>query len=275
MSYPPYEVPLIEKNEHKGIVFISFVIKFSLQTVPRRKQPLIYHHLSIRRWISKLPKEEFPYKGSTAFVGDNRRWLDGSRQSFSLIPLKIKEKARSAKWHSAISSLMKLNDSQLPEPKLIAQQPEYNWSHPDEEPKGIQITIPYDSRHTFKHPCLPGVSPRDLASLNAAIIKRINNENDPLPLQRVGEAEEISNKYFAYWGEKVPNDNTDSSTPMHRPSLAAPAIFAERKIPLKTILIVWETKQCRDELIKEICTRLYLTPATETRTYKIDSDREG
>ena len=274
MSYPPYEVPLIEKKEHKGIVFISFVIKFSLQTVPRRKQPLIYHHLSIRRWISKLPKDKFPYKGSTAFVGDNRRWLDGSHQQFSLIPLRIKEKARSAKWHSAISRLMKLNDSQLPEPEIIAQQPEYNWSHRDEEPEEIQIAIPYDSRHTSKHPCLPGVSPRDLASLDAAIIERINYENNSLPLQRIGEAEEISNKYFAYWGEKVKNDDNDYATPMHRPYLAAPAVFAERKIPLKTILIVWETKQCRDELIKEICTRLYLTPTTETKTDNTAGDGE-
>ena len=53
---------------------------------------------------------------------------------------------------------------------------------------------------------------------------------------------------------------------MHRPSLAAPAVFATREIPLNTILIVWETKKCRDELIKEICTRLCLTPLTETKT---------
>ena len=274
MSYPPYEVPLIENKEHKGTVFISFVIKFSLQTVPRRKQPSIYHHLSVRRWIVEPLERGFPYKGSTAFVGDNRRWLDGTRQPFSLISLRIKEKGISARWHSAISRLMMLNDSQLPEPESIAQQPQHNWSNWDEEPEGIQIAIPYDSRHTFKHPCLPGVSPRDLASLDAAIIDKINDENNLLPLKRVGEAEEIPNKYFSYWGKKIPNDESDSSTPMHRPSLTAPAVFATRKIPLKTILIVWATKQCRDELVKEICTRLHLTPAAETRTYNTVSDGE-
>ena len=110
--------------------------------------------------------------------------------------------------------------------------------------------------------------------MDAAIIERINDDNNFLPLKRIGEAEEIPNKYFSYWGEKVKNDDSDSSTPMHRPSLAAPAVFAKRVIPLKTILIVWETKQCRDELVKEICSRLFLTSAIETQTEVTSSGEE-
>ena len=267
MSYPPEEVSLIVSGEHKGIVFVSFVIRFYLQTVPRRKQPLIYHHLSVRYWVVE-PFEKLPYKGMNVFVGDNHRWLDGIYQPFSLIPLKIikQGKEEPEQWHSAISRLMSLNDSPLPDADFFKTKPQYNWSNWDEQPEGIQIAIHHSNKHR-KFPGKPekGVSPRDLASLNAAITARINDENNPLPLQRVGEAEEIPNKYLTYWGEKVPNDDTDSSTPMHRPSLAVPAVFAERKFSLKTILIVWETKQCRDELIKEICTRLYLTSATETK----------
>ncbi len=267
MSYPPYEVPLIENKEQKGRVFISFVIKFTLQTVPRRNKPSIYHHLFVRRWISE-PLERLPYKGSTAFIGDNHRWLDGTHQPFSLMPLRAKEKGRQARWHPAISRLMMLNDSQLPEPESIAGQPQHNWSNVDEQTEEMQISIPYDARHK-KLPGRPevGVSPRDLASLDAAIVEKINDEHNPLPLKRVGEAEGIPKTYFSYWGEKERNNDSDYSTPMHRPSIAAPAVFAKKEVSLKTILIVWETKQCRDELIKEICTRLYLTPATETQTY--------
>ena len=269
MSYPPYEVPLIENKEHKGFVFVSFVIKFFLQTVPRRKQPLIYHHLSVRRWIVE-PFEKLPYKGMNVFVGDNHRWLDGTYQQFSLRPLKIikQGKEEPEQWHRAISRLMSLNDSPLPNANFFKTEPQYNWPNWDEQPEGIQIAI----HHSNKHKKLPGkpekgVSPRDLASLDAAIIEKINDENNPLPLSRVGETEEISNTYNSYWGKKVVNDDSDSSTPMQRPYLAAPALFAKRKISLKTILIVWETKQCRDELVKEICNRLFLTSPTETQTY--------
>ncbi len=264
MSWPPYEIPLINKKEIKGTAFISFVIIFSLQTVPRRKQPLLYHHLSIRRWISEpLEKGRLPYKGATAFVGDNRRWLDGTRQSYSFIPLRIKERGRPAKWGAAIAQLLMINDSPLPEPELIVNQPQYNWSNLNEKPEGIQIVIPYDSRHTIEQPCLPGVSPRDLASLDAAITKRISNG---LPLKRLGEAVQIAGNY-SYWGAKRPNDDNDYSTPMFRPSLAAPTVLAKRENSLSTILIVWETNLCRDELIKEICTRLYLNSQTETQIY--------
>jgi hypothetical protein len=263
ITKPKYKLTRSQKSRERKQKILKGL--FSLQTVPRRKQPLIYHHLSLRRWISE-PLERLPYKGATAFVGDNRRWLDGFRQPYSFIPLRMKEKGKQARWHSAIKRLMMLNDSQLPEPEEIARTPQYNWSNWDEQPEGIQIAMQYDSRHTFKHPCLPGVSPRDLASLDVAIIEKINNKNNSLPLKRVGEAEEILNNYVSYWGKKVPNDDSDSSTPMHRPSIAAPAVFAKRENPLNTILIVWETKQCRDELIKEICTRLYLTLAEETTT---------
>ena len=273
MSYPPYEIPLIENKEQKGRVFISFVIKFTLQTVPRRKQPLIYHHLSVRRWVVE-PFEKLPYKGMTVFFGDNHRWLDGTHQPFSLVPLKITKQGKEEpeQWHRAISRLMNLNDSPLPNADFFKTEPKHNWSNWDEQSEEIQIAIPYSNKHK-KLPGRPevGVSPRDLASLDAAIVEQINNG---LPLKRVAEAEEIPNKYFSYWGKKEPNNDDDSATPMHRPSLAAPAVFAKRKISLKTILIVWETKQCRDELIKEICTRLYLTPATETQIYTTASGGE-
>ena len=264
MSWPPSEINLIDEKEIKGTVFISFVIIFSLQTVPRRKQPLLYHHLSIRRWISKPLEKGLPYQGATAFVGDNRRWLDGNRQPYSFIPLRIKERGRAAKWSTAISQLLMINsDSPLPEPELLVNQPQYNWSNLNEKPEGIQIAIPYDSRHNINPPCLPGVSPRDLASLDTAIIERISNG---LPLKRVGEAVQIAGNY-SYWGAKTPNDDNDYLTPMFRPSLAAPAVFAKRENALGTILIVWETNLCRDELIKEICTRLYLNSQTETQIY--------
>ena len=269
MSWPPYRISGSKKTE---FAYVSFVIYFSLQTVPRRKQPLIYHYLSLRTWISEPLEKGLPYKGATGFVGDNRRWLDGSRQPYSFIHLRMKEASRRVYWHRAISELLILNDSPLPDAEDVASQPQYNWSNSNEQPQGIQIAIAYDSRHIIDKPSLPGVSSRDLASLDAAIIDKIN---EGLPLKRVGEAVEVSNTYFPYWGkvnpkkkdDKTPKKADDSTNPMHRPALAAPAVFNKKENSLRTILIVWEHQRCRDELVQEICSRLYLTSPTEIQTY--------
>lgn len=82
MSWPPYPIPLIKNKKQVGTANISFVIRFNLQTVPWRKEPMIYHQLSIRRWITE-PMEKLPYRGATAFIGDNRRWLDGKINHFA------------------------------------------------------------------------------------------------------------------------------------------------------------------------------------------------
>ncbi|GAB1543475.1 hypothetical protein NUACC21_61500 [Scytonema sp. NUACC21] len=106
MSWPPNQVPLIKNNKQLGTADISFVIRFKLQTVPWRNEPMIYHQLSIRRWVTES-LESLPYRGATAYIGDNRRWLDGKRQPFCFIPLLIKQMmtqfGREPRWSRAIS----------------------------------------------------------------------------------------------------------------------------------------------------------------------------
>ncbi len=85
-----------------------------MQTVPWREQPIVYHHLSIRRWLTK-PLNYVPYPGVKAHIGDNHRWLDGQRQAFCFIPLMMNRYGREVKWPQAISNLFSLNDSQLPD----------------------------------------------------------------------------------------------------------------------------------------------------------------
>ncbi|MDF5720604.1 MAG: DUF3962 domain-containing protein [Rhizonema sp. PD37] len=110
MSWPPSRVPLIKYNKQVGTADISFYIRFKLQTVPWRNEPIIYHQLSIRRWVTE-PLKNLPYKGATTYIGDNRRWLDGLSQAFCFIPLDMKRPGREAKWHRAISELLRINDS--------------------------------------------------------------------------------------------------------------------------------------------------------------------
>lgn len=188
MSWPPHSVS-IEKNQEVGTADISFVIRFKLQTVPWRREPIIYHQLSIRRWIVELT-ERLPYRGATAFIGDNHRWLDGVRQPFCFMPLPMKKRPGGEPlWPKAVSELLVLNDSPLPDPKELVKQPKHNWSVFGQEPEGIQIAIAYDTRHSGNAPCLPGVSPLDLASIDRAIQNQIQQSN--FPIKRVGEATKV------------------------------------------------------------------------------------
>ncbi|MEH2286966.1 RNaseH domain-containing protein [Nostoc sp.] len=67
---------------------------------------------------------------------------------------------------------------------------------------------------------------------------------------------------------KKSEDPNHSATPMLRPKLAAPAVFRKLENPLHTILILWETPQCRDALIDEICKLLYLSPTNVDNIYE-------
>jgi hypothetical protein len=349
MSWPPYRIPLIKYKKQVGTADISFVIRFKLQTVSWRNEPIIYHQLSIRRWVTE-PMERLPYKGVTAYIGDNRRWLDGKSQPFCFIPLPIKQTmtqfGREPRWPKAISELLKINDSPLPDPNTLAGEPVYNWSAIGEDPSRIQAAIAYDSRHRGAVPCFPGVSPLDLASLDRAIQNNIELEN--CPVRRVGEAVKKSG-FVPFWepgqpqkkGTKEAKNRDDLSTPMLRSKIAARATFrvlnqqageplalndetsatqwrgagearkigSARKVVSfnndevagevsgvtsfnndeatlfpssdvtknspNTILILWETQKCRDELIAEICELLLLSQKGETKTYTTPSGVQG
>ncbi|GAA6617964.1 pPIWI_RE module domain-containing protein [Scytonema sp. NUACC26] len=288
MSWPPHRVPLIKVVKEEDIkqeqvigeAYISFVIQFKLHTVPWRSQPMIYHQLSIRRWIAE-PLERLPYRGASAYIGDNRRWLDGLDQPFCFIPLAMKRLGRKAQWSRAISELLKINDSSLPEPEALAQQPKYNWSAFGENPTGIQVAIAYDTRHRGDAPCMPGVSPLDLASLDRAIQNRVEQKN--FPVSRVGEAIMISGKFVSFWepgkpqkrGSKEPKNRDDLSTPMLRAKIVIPATFRSTENHLYSILILWETQECRDALIAEICELFSLSLKGETTTYVTPTGAQG
>jgi hypothetical protein len=282
MSWPPSEITVTKGKETIETAYISFVISFVLQTVPWREKPIIYHHLSIRRWLTQ-PLKYLPYPGVKAHIGDNRRWLDGKRQPFCFIPLIMNRYGKDMKWPQAISNLLSL-DSQLPDTTDLLSNPCYNWSGVNTIPSGIQAAIAYTSK-LGDPPCFAGVSPQDLASLDQAIAEL-------LPVQRVGEAENESGNVFLFWPSENPKkrivrklagkdnqshkpkkskkseDPNHSHTPMLRPKLAAPAVFRKVETPLHTILILWETPQCRNVLIYEICKLLYLSPTNVGDIYE-------
>ncbi|RCJ21493.1 hypothetical protein A6S26_23850 [Nostoc sp. ATCC 43529] len=283
MSWPPTEVTVIKGKETIETAYISFVVSFVLQTVPWREKPIIYHHLSIRRWLTQ-PVRYVPYPGVKVHIGDNRRWLDGQRQPFSFITVMMNRYGTERSWPQAISNLLSLNDSQLPDTNDLASNPSYNWSGVNTIPSGIQAAIAYTSK-LGEPPCFAGVSPQDLASLDRAIAAH-------LPVQRVGEAKNESGKVFIFWPSEKPKkkilpllagknnqspkpkkankseDPNHSATPMLRLKLAAPAVFRKLENPLHTILILWETRQCRDVLIDEISKLLYLSSTNIGNIYE-------
>jgi hypothetical protein len=197
------------------------------------------------------------------------------------MPLPVKKRPGGEPlWPRAVSELLLMNDSPLPDPKELVKQPKHNWSAFGQEPEGIQIAIAYDTRHRGNAPCLPGVSPLDLASIDRAIQNQIEQSN--FPIQRVGEAKKISGRSLPFWepgqpkkrGDKSPKNPDDLSTPMLRPKIAAPAVFSSAENPLHTILILWETKECRDALISEICKLLSLSQKGDTQIYKLEVQGE-
>ncbi|MDJ0746728.1 MAG: DUF3962 domain-containing protein [Xenococcaceae cyanobacterium MO_167.B27] len=276
MSWPPYPVSIIKNKKEVKKVDISFVISLKLQTFPWSSQlsPVIVPQLSIRRWFSE-PKS-IPYRGATAYIGDNRRWLDGEHQPFCFMRLAIKRRGQEPSWHQAIANLLKIDNTPLPNPKSLAAQPTYNWLKFKAEERIIQGAISYDTRYLGEFPCFPGVSPLDLASLDQAILKR-------LPLHRIGEAVRVGKVVVDFWSkvqskkksDKSPKKANERKTPMLRPQIAAPPVFRQTKNPVKTILILWSTNECRDALITEICQLLSLSPEGETQTYVTSNGAEG
>ena len=61
MSCPPIPIPV-----GKGQTFVSFVIRFRLQSVPWRQEKLVYHALSVRRWITR-PLSEVPIANTIVY----------------------------------------------------------------------------------------------------------------------------------------------------------------------------------------------------------------
>lgn len=239
MSWPP--APL-------GEAFISFVINFKLQTVPWRKEPIIYHQLSIRRWINTFKKDKFPYSGVTAYVGDNHRWLDAQKQPFCLMPLPIKYRGKSCQWPRAIKELLKLNDSPLPDLNNLVIQPQYQWSLPNEKRKGLQIAIPYHSGSGGEAPCLAGVSALDLAKIDQAIASR-------LPVSRVSQATRLKlDKSKKVWWELTQKPKT----PMDRPEITTPAVFHSENLSYN-IFILWQNQECQKALVNQILKSLSLS----------------
>lgn len=282
MSWLPNSIPLIKnKTENIGNANLSFVINFSLQTIPWRQQPIIYISLSIRRWLTQ-PFEKIPYKGMTIYVGDNHRWLDGISQPFSFIPLSIKYQnySKTHLYPYAISELLKLNQIALPELNDLIADPQFNWYNPVNNSCHLQIAIAYDNRQGDQ-PCLAGVSALDLASLELAIKDKINE--GILPLKRLANAYKRSGTYQPFWGkvksqkqgDKTPKDANDLATPMLRPKIVAPAVFSPRQEPIDTILIIWETAELRDGIIEEICSLLQVEPQGNIETYQTQFDYEN
>ena len=264
MSWPPYQVESIDRNEKVATAYISLVINFKLQTVPWRKQPLVYQQLSTRTWMTEsftIPRG----RNVSILIGDRGRWLDGSYQPFSFNYLQLQSVGEGLKYPQPIENLFLTNDCQLPDPNDLISQPNYNWSRFGAEPIELQVGIPYVSQYHGEADWGRGVSPLDLASLDRAIRSR-------LPLQRVGQAVRVPSKISPFWPspppkpktDKTPKDPNHDRVPMLRPNIAAPAVFSKDSYSIETILIAWETTQCRDALIDRICQLLSLSPTGES-----------
>jgi len=253
MSWPPIPIPV-----GNGQTFVSFVIRFRLQSVPWRQEKLVYHALSVRRWITrpliKPTGKGFPYGGVTAYIGDTRRWLDGATQPFSFVTLSMERWDGELHWcPQAIAELLS-DAGEIPQPLMLAQNPAYNWNQFNPNSRTVQAAVVYSVRQG-KHPCLPGVSPLDLARLDRALASR-------LPLIRVGEGVKIKppSKQKSFWSK-------GKTTPILHPDIAGSAASAVLKSQ-PTVLILWETEACRDALIAELCRVLSLSVTSQENVYE-------
>jgi pPIWI_RE module N-terminal domain/RNaseH domain of pPIWI_RE/MID domain of pPIWI_RE len=265
MSWPPYQVESIDRNEKVTTAYISLVINFKLQTVPWRTKPLVYQQLSTRIWMTESLTPPRGRKMSI-LIGDRRRWLDGSYQPFSFNYLQLQSVGEGLKYPKPIENLFLTNDCQLPDPNALISQPNYHWSRFGAEPMELQIGVAYNSQYHGEAAWGKGVSPLDLASLDRAIQAR-------LPLQRVGRGIRVPGKIPTFWPpapvksktDSTPKDANDAKILMLRPNTAAPAVFSKDSYSIDSILIAWETAQCRDALIDRICQLLSLSATGESK----------
>ena len=253
MSWPPTPIPV-----GKDQTFISFVIIFKLQTVPWRETPLVFHALSVRRWVTqpliKPTGKGFPYGGVSVYIGDTRRWLDGATQLFSFVTLNLEMRKKELQWFpQAITELLQ-DAGNIPDTKELADNPAYNWHQFNRTFREVQAAVVYSTR-LGKHPCLPGVSPLDLTRLDEAIC-------DHLPVVHIGEGVKIttSKKQQSFWDQ-------GKKTPILDPDFAgsAASVILESQ---PTVLILWETEATKDALIAELCRLLSLSPTPEENIYK-------
>ena len=137
---------------------------------------------------------------------------------------------------------------------MLAQNPAYNWNQFNPNSRTVQAAVVYSVRQG-KHPCLPGVSPLDLARLDRAIASR-------LPLMRVGEGVKIKppSRQKSFWSK-------GKTTPILHPDIAGSAASAVSKCQ-PTVLILWETEACRDALIAELCRVLSLSVTSQENVYE-------
>jgi hypothetical protein len=265
MSWPPIEVTGLKRGEEVAIAKISFVISFSVQTIPWRKEPVVYHTLSVRRWINS-PFTRSPYPGVTVHIGDSYRWLDGQRQTLKFMPIRVQRLDGQLSWPRALKELLAINDCQLPDLQEIIQQPDANWHSENLSVREIQTAIAYHSSYSnsgIKTLCLPGVSPRDLASLDQVICDRLN-------VERVGRANILTtfkpakgSKLRGLWDSR----SNKRKVQMLKPEIAQDTVVRLCNQNTLSLLIVWETESCRDAIIYEICQLLNLQPTNDKQIY--------
>lgn len=113
-------------------------------------------------------------------------------------------------------------------------------------PESILTAIAYHSR-LGKHPCKPGVSPKDIGTLNDHIAEH-------LPLRHAGEIVPVP---IINTQRTSPQNREESNVVILRPSVASRSLFMSR-FPLETILILYLNSKTRDDLVAEIRTVLQL-----------------
>ncbi|MGK7923016.1 MAG: DUF3962 domain-containing protein [Trichodesmium sp.] len=274
MSWPPIET---QDSNSKSKMWISLVIHFYLQTLPWRKSPLIYNQVSVRRWLTRPlwenEKNYVPGEGVSVYLLNQFRWLDEKLQNPTFVKLKISRGNNYPQFPGAISELIK-GRKYLPTARDVAAFSihENDWGR--NQNQELQTAIAYDTS-LGKHPCLPGVSPLDVADIDRAIL-------ECLPVERVGKTTPIKFPKTPFWepgkskskGDKTPKEPNDLSVIMQRPKEASVATFSS-KLPLETILILWKTEKCREALIDEICLVLELTNKGKVNEYKTNTGATG
>ncbi|KAM3113171.1 hypothetical protein [Phormidesmis sp. 146-33] len=78
----------------------------------------------MRRWIVNA-LERPPYRGLTAYIGNELRLLDGVRQPLCFLPLTLKRRGEAAGWSIAIEALL-ADDTRLPNPSALLANPTYH-----------------------------------------------------------------------------------------------------------------------------------------------------
>lgn len=245
VSWPP----LVHSAYHDGKWPFSIMVRFTLQTLPFEKDPVVHCDVGVRRWAGE--QVYLPWgKETSAYVLADSPFLMGATlpRSFQVIPIGWDRKAGGPNWSSWLAQLLdRLSiSSKLPSPRELCADPA---SYIDPQ-RGHKVAIVYRNAMRSKHGVAPGLMPGDRHEL----LEQIASVLSPY-LELTEELERVSYSTVrrATTSESEDEEESTGQDPIGKAALRAVCGLSP------TVDLLYQTDKMRDAVIQSIAKDLGVT----------------